>query len=49
MASYGAPPPRSPSVVGFSGTDNVRKKDNPVARTARGLRHKLRVKVIGPS
>lgn len=39
------PFPEVPSVVGFSGTDNVRKKENPVARTARELRHKLRVKV----
>jgi hypothetical protein len=39
------PFPEVPSVVGFSGTENVWKKDNVVARTARSLRHKLRVRV----
>ena len=39
------PFPEVPSVVGYSGTENVWKKDKAIARTARGLRHKLRVKV----
>jgi hypothetical protein len=39
------PFPEVPSVVGYSGTENVRKKDNVMARTARGLRHKLRLRV----
>lgn len=40
------PFPEPPSVIGFSGTENVRKKDNVVARTGRRLRHKLRRRVF---
>jgi hypothetical protein len=39
------PFPEVPSVVGYSGTENVWKKDRVFARTARNLRHKLRLKV----
>lgn len=39
------PFPEPPSVVGYSGTENVRKKENALTRTARRLRHKLRVRV----
>jgi hypothetical protein len=39
------PFPEPPSVVGYSGTENVLKKDNVLARTGRKLRHKLRLSV----
>jgi hypothetical protein len=40
------PFPEPPSVIGFSGTENVWKKDKLVARAGRRVRHKLRVKVF---
>lgn len=39
------PFPEPPSVVGYSGTENVWKKDNMLARMGRKLRHKLRRRV----
>jgi hypothetical protein len=39
------PFPEVPSVVGYSGTEDVWKKDNRLARTGRKLRHKLRIRV----
>lgn len=40
------PFPEPPSVIGFSGTQNVWKRDWLVARAGRRLRHKLRLKVF---
>jgi hypothetical protein len=39
------PFPEPPSVVGYSGTENVLKKDKVLARMGRKLRHKLRLRV----